>query len=246
MKPRAPVIRTLLPFPRHCSPSSLISLAFAVRGAWCSAFTPSFPAFATKVDVALDHHLHELLERYFRRPSQLLSSPSSESASSRFTSAGRRNFGSTFTYFSQSSPAASKASSQNSRTVCVSPVPIYVVVGLLLLQHRPHGLDVVPGKAPVPLRVQVAEPQLVLLPVVDAGHAVRDLACHELDAPARRLVVEEDAAAGVHAEALPVVDGDPVPVELRDRRRGSAGRKASFSFCGVSCTLPNISLEEAW
>ena len=37
-----------------------------------------------------------------------------------------------------------------------------VIVGLVLLQHQPHRLDVVAGEAPVALGVEVAEEQLVL------------------------------------------------------------------------------------
>ena len=47
----------------------------------------------------------------------------------------------------------------------------HVVVGLVLLQHQPHGLDVVAGEAPVALGVEVAEPQLVGQAELDAGDA---------------------------------------------------------------------------
>ncbi len=40
----------------------------------------------------------------------------------------------------------------------------HVVVRAILLQHQPHRLHVVPGVAPVALGVDVAEPQLLLLP----------------------------------------------------------------------------------
>ena len=47
----------------------------------------------------------------------------------------------------------------------------HVVVGLVLLEHQPHGLDVVAGEAPVALGVEVAEAQLVDLPELDLGDA---------------------------------------------------------------------------
>lgn len=90
----------------------------------------------------------------------------------------------------------------------------HVVVGLVLLQHQPHGFDVVPGKAPVALGVDVAQAQFLLLAELDAGHRVGNLARDELDAAQRRFVVEQDAAGGVQAEALAIVDGDPVAIEL--------------------------------
>jgi hypothetical protein len=59
----------------------------------------------------------------------------------------------------------------------------HVVVGLGLLEHQPHGLDVVAGEAPVALGVEVAEPQLAREPQRDPRHAVGDLAGHELETP---------------------------------------------------------------
>src|SRR5215216_6562394 len=54
------------------------------------------------------------------------------------------------------------------------------VVGLLLLEHQPHRLDVVLGVAPVALGVQVAELELVALAELDRGRVPGDLAGHEL------------------------------------------------------------------
>ncbi|MCY1246992.1 hypothetical protein D9M72_602740 [compost metagenome] len=59
------------------------------------------------------------------------------------------------------------------------------VIGLVLLQHQPHGFDVVPGKAPVALGVDVAQAQFLLLALLDAGGGVGDFARHELDAAQR-------------------------------------------------------------
>ena len=89
-----------------------------------------------------------------------------------------------------------------------------VVVGLLLLQHEPHRLDVIAREAPVALRVEVAEAELARHPELDARDTVGDLARHELDAAPRRLVIEQDAVARVHAERLAVVERDVVAVDL--------------------------------
>ena len=85
--------------------------------------------------------------------------------------------------------------------------------------------------APVSAGVQVAQVQAALQPLGDVGQAAGDLAGDKGLAPARRLVVEEDAVAGVHVVGLAVVDGDPVGVELchrvgaaRIKRRGLALR----------------------
>jgi hypothetical protein len=91
-----------------------------------------------------------------------------------------------------------------------------VVVGLVLLQHQPHGADVVAGVAPVALDVDVAEPQLADQPAFDPSHRIGDLAGDELDAAQRALVVEQDARRGVQPKALAVVHRRPVPEQLGD------------------------------
>ena len=88
------------------------------------------------------------------------------------------------------------------------------VVGLVVLEHLPHAADVVAGVAPVPLRPQVAEGDVVVDAEVDLRDGVGDLAGDELQAPALALVVEQDAGGDEHPVALPVVAGDPVGVEL--------------------------------
>ena len=57
----------------------------------------------------------------------------------------------------------------------------HVVVGLVLLEHQPHRLDVVRRVSPVALGVEVAERELVLEAELDAGRRVRDLARDELE-----------------------------------------------------------------
>src|SRR5262249_28586446 len=91
-----------------------------------------------------------------------------------------------------------------------------VVVGMRLLEHPPDCVDVVAGKSPVAMRIQVAHRQRPLQAELDPGRSVGDLARDELEASSGRLVVEEDPAHRVEAEALPVVHGDVVAVDLRD------------------------------
>ena len=89
-----------------------------------------------------------------------------------------------------------------------------VIAGSVLLQHQPHGTYIIGRVAPVALHVEVAQRELVVDFVGDAGHAVRHLARHELEATPGRLVVEQDPRGGVKVVALPVVHRDPVPVHL--------------------------------
>src|SRR5918996_1760094 len=65
------------------------------------------------------------------------------------------------------------------------------VVRLVLLEHQPHGLDIVLGIAPVALGVEVAEGKLPLQTELDRCCSVGDLAGDELQPPALGLVVEK-------------------------------------------------------
>src|SRR5215218_3845455 len=89
------------------------------------------------------------------------------------------------------------------------------VVGLIGLEHQPYGLDVIGRVAPVPLRIEVAEVELVLEAGGDPGDRPGDLAGDEGLAAPRRLVVEEDSVDGEHVVRLAVVDGRPVRRNLR-------------------------------
>ncbi|PON39167.1 LOW QUALITY PROTEIN: hypothetical protein PanWU01x14_306780 [Parasponia andersonii] len=91
-----------------------------------------------------------------------------------------------------------------------------VIVGLLLLQHHPHGLDIVPGEAPVPRGLEVPQEELVLEPDLDPPHGAGDLPGHEVLAPPR-LMVEQDPIAGEDPISLPVIDRVPM---RRAFRRG--------------------------
>ena len=97
-----------------------------------------------------------------------------------------------------------------------------VVARLVGLQHRPHGLDVLLGVAPVARRVEVAQPELVGQPGLDRRDAHGDLAGDERLAAAGGLVVEQDAVDGEQAVGLAVVARHPVGVDLR-RAVGRAG-----------------------
>jgi len=55
----------------------------------------------------------------------------------------------------------------------------HVRIRLVLLEHHPHGLHIIPQRIPNALGFQVAEPQFPCLSKLDARHAVRDLAGDE-------------------------------------------------------------------
>ncbi len=90
-----------------------------------------------------------------------------------------------------------------------------IVVGVILLKHEPHGLDIFGCVAPVALGVEVAEVEVFLLAEFDGGCGAGDFAGDKGFAAARGFVVEEDAIGGVHAVALAVVHGNPVGIHFR-------------------------------
>ena len=88
------------------------------------------------------------------------------------------------------------------------------VLGGVVLQHKPHALDIVTGIAPVAQGAEVPEVELVLLSCCDTSSGEGDLAGDEGFATALTLVVEEDTIDGKHTVALAVVLCDPEAVEL--------------------------------
>src|SRR5438093_375989 len=92
----------------------------------------------------------------------------------------------------------------------------HVVVGPGLLQHAPHGVDVVAGEAPVAPRLQVPETELAAEPELHARGAVAHLARDELAAAAGGFVIEKYSRARVDIIALSVVHCDEVSVDLGD------------------------------
>ncbi len=66
------------------------------------------------------------------------------------------------------------------------------ILRLVVLQNQPHALHIVLGIAPVAQAGQVAQVELILLALRDAGGSQRDLAGDEGLAAALGLVVEQD------------------------------------------------------
>ena len=91
------------------------------------------------------------------------------------------------------------------------------VLGPVVLEDKPHALDVVLGVAPVTERAQVAEVETVLKTLCDPCGGEGDLSCDERLAPPLGLVVEQDPGAAEHAVGLAVFLDDPVAVKLGDR-----------------------------
>src|SRR5258707_15099707 len=80
-----------------------------------------------------------------------------------------------------------------------------VVVGFVLLQHKPHCFDIVAGKAPIALSLKIAKIKSVLQAFLDAPDCAGDLARDKRFAAARTLVIEENAITDEHPVGFPVV-----------------------------------------
>ena len=91
-----------------------------------------------------------------------------------------------------------------------------VVIGLILLKHAPHTLDVVAGMAPIALGIDITEVEALVNALMDAGDGGGNLTGDEGLATAGTLVVEEDAVGKVHAVGLTIVHKDPEGVLLGD------------------------------
>ena len=68
-----------------------------------------------------------------------------------------------------------------------------------LLQHHPHGDDIILCIAPIAGRVQVPEQQRVLQTSLDAGGTEADFSCHKVLTASRTFMIEADRVAAEQA-----------------------------------------------
>ena len=93
------------------------------------------------------------------------------------------------------------------------------ILRLRLLQHEPLGQHVVPCMPPVATRFEISQVQAAVKANGDSRQATGNLAGDERLAAYRRLMVEENAVAGIDAVRFPVVDRNPVRIQLCDTVR---------------------------
>ena len=84
--------------------------------------------------------------------------------------------------------------------------------------------------APVALRIEIAEVELFLAPQAYGGGGASDLAGDERLAAQRAFMVEQDPVGGVHSIGLPVIDHDPVGIELRGGIGRSRIERSAFAL----------------
>ncbi len=59
---------------------------------------------------------------------------------------------------------------------CVAfPSANYIIFRLILLEHEPHGLHIIPGISPVAFCIEVAQEELILQAKFDSCQGSRDL-----------------------------------------------------------------------
>ena len=82
--------------------------------------------------------------------------------------------------------------------------------------------------SPVTPGVEVTEVETVLLAENNICRSPRNFTGDEGPSSSGALVVKQDTVAGIHAIGLPVVDGDPVCVQLGDTIGGSGIERGSL------------------
>ena len=86
-----------------------------------------------------------------------------------------------------------------------------------MLQHHPHRFDIISGKSPVTLRLEVAEIEILLQSDLNPRERASDLARHKRFAPSRRFVVEQHAVRKMQAVGFAIVHNVPVRRNLAHR-----------------------------
>src|SRR6266478_336503 len=104
------------------------------------------------------------------------------------------------------------------------------IFGLRLLQDEPLRAHIVARMPPIPKRVEVAQIQALVEPLVNAGEAAGDLAGDERFPPDCGLVVEKDSIAGIQAVGLAIVDRYPVRVGLGRTIGGARIERRRFTL----------------
>ena len=102
------------------------------------------------------------------------------------------------------------------------------VVGLFLLQDKPHAFHVVLGVAPVAQGVEVSKVELFLEALGDAACGQCDFAGDESLSAPLAFVVEQNSVGTEHAVRLAVVFHDPKAVKL-----GHGIRRARIKWRGL-------------
>ncbi len=113
-----------------------------------------------------------------------------------------------------------------------------------MLQHS-HMASVVFGVSPVSFCIEVAEVEFLLQANLDSRSRSSNFSGHKGFAAARRFVIKENSIASEKVIASAIVYGLIKRIAFGTCIR-LWGLNGVFSVCGVSSTIPNISLLLAW
>src|SRR5262249_52886429 len=105
-----------------------------------------------------------------------------------------------------------------------------VIVWLVLLQHQPHGLDIILGMSPIAPGVEVAEVKFIPQTELDRRRGARDLARHESLPASLRFMIEQYAVAREHPVAFTIIHRDPVSVKFSDAVRAARVKRRRFAL----------------
>src|SRR5262245_30468660 len=90
----------------------------------------------------------------------------------------------------------------------------YVVIGLGLLEHQEHCLNIIGRVSPIALGVEITHLELFCSSQLDSRHRVCDFASDELQSAPLALMVEKDSRTGEQVITLAVVDRDVMTIHF--------------------------------
>lgn len=124
----------------------------------------------------------------------------------------------------------------------------YVIVGLVLLEHQPHGFDVFFGVAPIAFGVEISEIKFVLKSCENMSDGAGDFARDKPFAPSRGFVVKKNPVTGVETVSFAVIHRGPIGRDFSDgigAARVEGGAFALGSFVDFAVYLAGGGLVKA-
>jgi hypothetical protein len=82
-----------------------------------------------------------------------------------------------------------------------------IIIGWILLQHKPHRADVVSRMTPIPPRINISDVEFFLQTELDPTQSASDLTRNKCFDTAWRFVIEEKPIADEEIVGLPCIDG---------------------------------------
>src|SRR5438045_4551755 len=112
----------------------------------------------------------------------------------------------------------------------------HIIVGSILLKHRPHCLYIFGRVSPIAARFKISKIKFALKSHLDSSSCARDLTRDEGLATTRRFMIEQNTAAGEQVVALTVIGSDAMSEQLRTGVRASGLEGCAFVLkrrCGA-------------